>query len=171
MDPLRKSALTDRPQNFSRYLDLAPDVDLHDLLRAHADPLAGIDPAVYVPRENHAYAVGKWTVAGVIQHMVDTERIFTYRALRFARRDAAALPGFDENAHAAQAPARGFTELASEFRLVRASTIALYAGFDAAGLRFVGNANGTAISAGSFGFAIIGHQLHHCAVLAQRYRA
>jgi hypothetical protein len=166
-----KQQLSDRPAGFSRYIDEVADGDLLEVLARYGDLAAALDPGVFAGIGERAYAPGKWTVNAVVQHVVDTERIFAYRALRFARRDATALPGFDENAYAAAAPGgRSFAELCAEFRAVRAATCALFASFDVAALTWVGNANGTPVSAGSLGFAIVGHQVHHVGVLVERYR-
>ncbi len=119
----------------------------------------------------HRYAPGKWSVKEVLLHMADAERVFAYRALRFARADATALPGFDENAWVPVSGAdhRSASELLFEFAAVRAATLALFAGFDEAALLRRGTANGQAISVRALAHIIAGHERHHLTVLRERY--
>ena len=120
---------------------------------------------------HRSYAQDKWTVADVVQHMVDVERVFAYRALRFARGDLAVLPGFDVDAYQAEALARRRTPsaLVADWNSARASTIALFEGFDARALTRHGTASGAVISVRAAGFKLVGHDLHHREVLETRY--
>lgn len=117
------------------------------------------------------YAPGKWTPKEVLLHLIDTERIFTYRALRFARGDAQSLPGFDENEFAANSEAndRPLSDLLTEYHAVRAATLALFGSFNAAQLDRVGLANGGATSVRALVFITAGHERHHLAILRERY--
>lgn len=163
-----RSALRDRPRFYSTYIDACPDVDLIDLL---AEPLdAALDWRAFATIAHRAYGPGKWTVSVLVQHLIDTERIFSYRLLRIARGDGTPLPGFDENAFAAAATDRPLDELRAELTSVRASTLALVRSCAAEWLHRRGECSGVAISAGALGFAIAGHQRHHLAVLESRYR-
>lgn len=172
MSSLSKSELKERPLHFSAYLDRAPDGDLVEVLRATRDPRDRFALGEFSGRERHTYQRGKWSVNDLLQHTVDTERIFAYRALRIARRDATALPGFDQEPYAlnAHADGRDLAGLLAEMSLVRDATIALFASLDHAALLACGTCSGIAISAAALGFAIVGHQLHHLLVLDSRYR-
>ena len=119
----------------------------------------------------HRYAPGKWSVKEVLGHLCDGERVFGYRALRFARADATPLPGFDENAWAPAAGSdrRPVAEIADELRAVRASTVALFRSLDAVALARRGEANGRTISVRALGWIVAGHALHHETILRERY--
>ena len=117
------------------------------------------------------YAPGKWSIKEVVGHVTDAERVFSYRALRFARGDRTPLPGFDEQAYApaGRFDARPLADLARELALVRAATIALFRGFDAEMLERRGVANGQEISVRALAYVIAGHERHHVAILRERY--
>ena len=129
--------------------------------------LAGLTDA----QAGHRYAEGKWTVRDVAGHMGDVERVLSYRALRIARADATALPGFDENAYAdvAGADRRPIGELAAELAAVRSATLALFRGFDAAAWGRRGVANGSPVSVRALAHIIAGHERHHGEILRTRY--
>lgn len=120
---------------------------------------------------DYRYAKGKWTIKDIIQHLIDTERIFAYRALRFARNDSTALPGFEENAYAAVANGsdRKLQEMLVELALVRQCTIALFKSFTEEDLLRRGVASGYNLSVRAVGFIIIGHQNHHMKIFKERY--
>lgn len=153
---------------YARYVAAVPDGDLFATLsedvEAWATLLDGADP-------DHAYAPGKWTVRQVVQHVIDTERVFAYRALRFGRGDATALPGFDQDAFAetvADSP-RSLADLTDELRAVRASTVALLRSLPEAAWDRIGTASGLPMSTRGAAWVIAGHALHHRAVLRDRY--
>jgi len=119
----------------------------------------------------YAYAEGKWTIKEVLQHMIDTERIFAYRALCFARKEAASLPGFEENDYAANSGAkvRSWKSLAEEMVLLRDTTIRLFESFPAGAFEQSGIANQKPITVLAIGFIIPGHFTHHRNVIKERY--
>jgi hypothetical protein len=126
-----------------------------------------------IPRKkiDHAYDEGKWTIREVMQHVIDAERVFAYRALRFSRLDAIPLPGFEENQWAAHAGASGrhWNDLLEEFKSVRKATEYLFDSFSEEQLRFVGEASGRPQNAFTLGFIIPGHAAHHMRILKERY--
>lgn len=156
---------------YSRYVDLVPDGDLLTVLetqhRATQAMLARLTPE----QAKHRYAEGKWSVIEVIGHLADCERIFAYRALRFARNDATALPGFDENLYtpAARYDERPLGDVAAEFATVRAATLALFRGLRADALQRSGPADGHPVSVRALAYIIAGHERHHVGVLQTRY--
>ncbi len=119
----------------------------------------------------NAYAVGKWTVAEVLLHLIDCERIFTYRALRIARGDTTPLPGFDENQYVpnSHASSRTAESLLQEYLAVRRSTLSLFQNMDPSALQRCGMANGHPFSVEMIGTIIVGHELHHLGVLKSKY--
>lgn len=117
------------------------------------------------------YAPGKWSIKEILGHLSDAERIFAYRLLRIARGDTTPLPGFDENAYvpAGRFDERPLAALLAEFRAVRLSTVALTAGIPPAGWSKRGQASGHAVSSRALAYVIVGHVVHHLAVLRDRY--
>ncbi|HLT47287.1 MAG TPA: DinB family protein [Rubricoccaceae bacterium] len=140
--------------------------DLFDTLEAQPGALAalldGADP-------DHAYAPGKWTVRQVVQHTLDAERVFAYRALRFARGDDTPLPGFEENAWAENDPGQPLHDLLAEADAVRAATLALLRAFPEEAWDRRGVASGHPMSVRALAYVIAGHTAHHMAVLRERY--
>lgn len=126
-----------------------------------------------IPEEkwSHRYAEGKWSIKEMIQHVIDAERIFSYRALCFARGEKLSLPGFEENDYAAASKADGRTKeaLLEEFETVRKSIQQLFASFDEEQLTVTGIANNNPISVNAIGFIIPGHVQHHVNILKERY--
>ena len=120
---------------------------------------------------DYRYAEGKWTIKDIIQHLIDCERVFSYRALRIARNDATKLPGFEEDDYVIEANAnqRSIMELLTELSAVRHSTIYLFKTFNTEQLFRIGIASDNAISVRAIGFVIIGHQNHHQRVFEERY--
>lgn len=126
-----------------------------------------------IPMDKHdyRYADGKWTIKDIIQHLIDAERIFAYRALRFARNDTTELPGFDENLYAitANGSERKLQEMLTELALVRQASIMLFKSFSQEDLLKTGIASGNKASVRALGFIIIGHQNHHIKIFKERY--
>lgn len=119
----------------------------------------------------YAYAPAKWTIKEVLLHIIDSERIFCYRALLFARNDKTELPGFNENLYVpnSHAKSRTLQSLSDEFMAVRQATLTLFNSFEEEDFYKGGIANGYYMSVRALGFAIAGHTLHHTNVLKQRY--
>jgi enterochelin esterase-like enzyme len=152
-----------------------------DLVPADAEPLAQLrQQAAEVHRELAGltepqallrYGPGKWTPKEVLVHVTDSERIFAYRALRFARADAQELPGFDENEFAANSEAndRPLSDLLTEYHAVRAATLAFFSGLNGGQLDRAGRANGGATSVRALLYIIAGHEHHHLRILRERY--
>jgi uncharacterized damage-inducible protein DinB len=120
---------------------------------------------------DYRYAEGKWTIKDIIQHIIDAERVFAYRALRFARNDKTELPGFEENDYVDEANGakRSIMELLTELSAVRHATILLFKSFSQEQLVRIGIASENPMSVRAAGFVIIGHQNHHQKVFEERY--
>ena len=126
-----------------------------------------------LPKEKHtfSYAEGKWTLKELIQHSIDTERIFCYRALCFARNDKTSLPGFDQDIFVDNGNANQleFSDLLDEMSTLRKSTIQLYKSFSEEALLRIGVASGNKISVRALGYLFSGHQMHHLNIVKERY--
>ncbi len=156
---------------FTGYVGKVPDGDVLARLRAQAERSEALFEGVTEEQGDHAYADDKWSVKRLLQHLSDSERMFCYRAMCIARGDTAPLPGFDENAYAAQdgSDTRPLADVLQEFLAVRRATIALFEGFDAAAWERRGTANGSPVSVRALPWMIAGHELHHLEVLRERY--
>ena len=120
---------------------------------------------------SYRYAEGKWTIKEILAHLIDDERIYSYRALRFARNDTTELPGFDQDNYALQSGAneRSIEDLLQEFATVRSATVALFESFDSQALMRVGTASGNVMSVRAAAYHIAGHELRHLNIIRQRY--
>ncbi len=153
------------------YFDLVASDDLLFELERDMNFTLDLFRSVPLEKEHYAYQPGKWTVTQLLRHSIDCERIFNYRALRFARFDATPLPGFDEDFYMNGLKTRleKLEVLLEEFILLRKSTISLFRTFSEDNLNFLGTANGLKISARAIGFCVVGHNKHHCKILKERY--
>lgn len=156
---------------YARYIALVPDGDIVARLRAQGDELANALASVSEVRGGFRYAEGKWTIREVVGHLIDAERIFSYRALRIARGDATPLAGFDENAYVPEsgADARPLADLVAELRAVRESTGRLFASLPAAAWTRTGTASGQPVSVRALAWITAGHAAHHLGLLRERY--
>lgn len=122
-------------------------------------------------RLNVPHAPGEWTILEILVHISDTERVFAYRALRFARDDKTSLPGFDHDSFVTQSGANGRTldDVLEEYRAVRQASITLFNSLSDEALARVGSANGTPTSARAMAYFIAGHEQHHLKSIRQNY--
>jgi hypothetical protein len=163
--------LSELPAFYHRYVESVPENELNRALeesfRTALEAFTGIDDATSL----HRYAPGKWSIRDLLQHLVDCDRIFGYRALRIARGDTTPLPGFDEDAYAAAAEAdtRSWSDLCTEWEQVRHGLNSLFRSFTGATLLRTGTANGGSISVRALGWIAAGHTLHHLHILHERY--
>lgn len=156
---------------YGKYIALVPDGDVIATLAHQLDDTESLLASIGEAGSMHRYAEGKWSVKEVVEHVCDTERIFAYRALRFARADATPLPGYDENAYTpmTNADARPLDSLVAELRTVRRATVSLLQGLPAEAAVRRGSANGAQMSVRALAWTIAGHELHHRDVLRVRY--
>lgn len=120
---------------------------------------------------DHRYEAGKWTIKEVLLHMIDTERVFAYRLLSFMRGDKIALPGFNQDIWMEQVDVsnRTIKDLFKEWKAVRDNTLFLHDQCSEEQSKFLGTASNWKVSVRAYFFVIIGHHLHHVAVLKERY--
>ena len=161
------------PAFYHRYINLAPGNDVKKVIREQTAQLIRFLSKIPEKKRSYRYARGKWSVQEVLQHMIDAERVFAYRALCFARKDKTPLPSFDENAYAANARAarRQWKDLMEELKSVRRSTELLFDSLGKEQLQHTGTANNNPVSVMAIGFIIAGHANHHLQVLRERYLA
>ncbi len=168
---MRKSDLKFMPEYFERYINLVEDhVSLVEELKQSETIFENISKKL-IDFQDYRYDTGKWTPKEVLQHIIDAERIFAYRALCVSRLESQALLGFDENAYANNSNAnnRSIENLLKEFKLVRQSTIILFESFNDDMLHLSGISSHIKISSLAIGFTIIGHAKHHLNILEERY--
>lgn len=156
---------------YGTYIDAMPDGDVVAALADQCAETFALLSGLSDQEASFSYAPGKWTIRDLVQHLSDSERVFAYRALRFARGDATPLPGFDQNpyAEAAHAERRPLRELAEELRDVRRTTLALVRSFDETMLGRSGVASGNLMSVRALVWVMAGHERHHMNVLRERY--
>ena len=156
---------------YDRYIARVPEGDVVAILSEQLADTLSVLRSIDAERSLHRYAPGKWSMRDVVQHMIDTERVMTYRAMTIARGDATALPGFEENdwARVADADRRDWPDLVAELDVVRAGTIAFFRGLDDQATARRGSANGAAVTVRALAFIIAGHERHHVSILRERY--
>ncbi|PZF73998.1 DinB family protein [Taibaiella soli] len=157
--------------NYSDYINKTEGENVADLIANYSGLLNQFVNDLPEHKANYAYAPGKWTVKDVLQHLLDAERIFTYRALRFARKDSTMLPGFEEDMYAANANAaqRSLQSLKEEFVSVRKATDLFFASLRDEQLQQKGTANNYSTTVQALAFVVFGHLLHHKQILEERY--
>lgn len=168
---MKKSDIHPIPVYFDRYINLVPEDDIHDAYKSSLMSLTKMDTSTLRDIGDKVYAPGKWTIKDILQHIIDSERIFAYRALRFARNDSTRLHSFEENdyAAAAHANARNLDLIMAELEATRVSTMLMFESFDNETLMRKGVSSDKEISVLGLGFTIIGHQIHHFNVINERY--
>lgn len=159
------------PKYFDRYIKLVFTDDLIAGLEEEMQDTIVTTLGLSSDLQEFRYAEGKWNLKEILMHLVDAERIFNYRALRFARNDKTELSGFEENDYviASKADKRSIQSILDEYESVRNSTIQLFSNFTRDMLNQKGIANGVEISVRALGFTILGHEMHHKKIFEERY--
>jgi len=154
------------------YIELLPDDGrILDHLRDNLTATTDFIRALPEEKLTYRYADGKWTIKEILAHLSDDERIYAYRALRFARNDKTELPGFEQDDFARESGAneRNLAELLAEFAAVRNATLALFESFPEQVLIRTGVANGNVMSVRAIAYHLAGHELRHLRVIRERY--
>ncbi|GAB1858144.1 DinB family protein [Flavobacteriaceae bacterium MHTCC 0001] len=168
---MKQTDLTFIPEFYDRYIALVNrDTDVLQALK-HTVTIFDSHTEALIAKEAYRYQPEKWTPKEMLQHIIDTERIFSYRALAISRQEQQHLIGFDENAYAKNSKAnyRTVESLLKEFKLVRQSTIALFESFDNDIWHLEGICSDKKMSVLAIGFVITGHAMHHLNILNERY--
>lgn len=156
---------------YQTYVSKVQGDSIQEIINNHSAAVLAFYNGIPEDKGDYRYAEGKWTVKELLQHVIDAERIFSYRALRVARKDETPLPSFDENSYtiASKASGRTLQSLKEEFAAVRKATDLLLASLDDEQLSHRGTASNNPVTANAIGFIIFGHALHHKQVLEERY--
>jgi hypothetical protein len=162
---------TNQPGYFQVYIDQVKEKDLATAFTRQSEMIKELIQVITEEKSMYAYAPGKWTIKELFQHLIDAERIFTYRALCFARGEQVILPGFDEDAYASNSDAnrRTWESLSAEFVSVRKATLFLYESFTPKMLSTTGRSSVNTLSVETVGFILIGHFNHHQKIIKERY--
>lgn len=156
---------------YEKYVSLVPEADIVQTLERQAEETLTLLRSIDEERAASRYDAGKWSVKQVVGHITDGERVFAYRALRFARGDQTPLPGFDQDDFMRDAnfDARTLASLTEEYESVRAATLSLLRSLDASAWQRRGTASDNPVSVRALAHIIAGHELHHVNILRERY--
>jgi len=156
---------------YSQYIKHSGNANLLDVLKESAQALNSLFETISDEKMNYKYAEDKWTIKDMLLHIIDAERVFAYRALRFARADKTNLPGFEHDDYVVVANANGRSKasLLNEYNAQRESTIQLFSNFTDEMLMQIGVASGNPMSVRALGFVTAGHETHHCNIIKERY--
>ena len=153
------------------YIDLAPSLSLLESLNQSRDEVIKYINSIPSEKHEYTYAPGKWNLKEIFSHIIDTERIFVYRALRIARMDESSLLGYDHETFVktSGASSRTINSLMEEYKGQRTSTILFFKNLDEEMLLKIGKANGQSVSPRAIAFILCGHEKHHLNVFEERY--
>jgi len=162
---------TEYPEYYANYISKVLGSDILSVLESQRLQMLQLFAGRSEQYGSFRYAAGKWTVKEVLGHITDTERIFAYRALRFARGDKTPLPGFEQNDYVRSGAfsERSLAGLAEEFGAVRGASIALFRSFNNEAWTRRGMADQKEVTVHALAFIIAGHQMHHRIILEERY--
>ena len=166
-----KPALTEHAPEFSNYVALVGEGDIIQTLERQIENSLSLLRTIPSDKANFRYAPEKWSVKELLGHLIDSERIFSYRALRFARNDQTPLPGYEQNDYVRNADfdRRNLADMAEEFATVRRATIQLLRPLNETEWLRHGKANENEVTVRALAYIIAGHELHHMGVLRSRY--
>ena len=157
---------------YGYYINLVPEGDIISLMKSEHEKTQAILQQIPPSKGNFRYEPGKWTIKELLQHMIDTERIMNYRALRFARKDKTELPGFEQDDYVTvleetdRFPLSTFVE---DWEILRENTIRLFSRFNDEESERTGKANKVTFSVRALAYINVGHEIHHRNVLQERY--
>ena len=156
---------------YKSYIQVLEDVELIEELEICLHEFIKFVQNIPMDKFDYRYEVGKWTIKEIIQHLIDSERVFSYRALRISRNDKTPLSGFNENDYVDNSNGndRNLQGLLTELAVVRQATLSLFNSFSQEQLTKIGIASNNEVSVRAIGFIIIGHQKHHQKIFAERY--
>lgn len=168
---MRRPAVNEASGFHFRYINQVKGDDFMQALTESAESTPVFLSTLTSSQWEHRYAPDKWNIKEVMVHVIDSERIFAYRALRIARGDKTPLPGFEQNDYVplSKASDRSPESIMREYRAVRNATLEMFRYFDEDMLNRMGTASNTAVSVLALGFIIAGHEQHHLHILHERY--
>ena len=168
---MTKSDIQIYPEYYNKYMDLTENADYIKVLKDSLLTLENAPVSQWKTLGDSVYAKGKWTIKELLQHLIDTERIFAYRTLVFARKDTQITPSFDQDEYVNHADVshRTIEDLLEEYKTVKRSLIALFQSFTSDMMNNVGTMASGKISVLAFPYIIAGHQKWHFNILEERY--
>ena len=161
----------DSAEFYHNYINYTKGNSVKEIIANHSKELHDFYTSLSGEKAEHAYATGKWTIKQVLQHVIDAERVFTYRAMRIARKDTTPLPGFDENSYAENDGNhnRTFQSLKDELTALRNATDIMLSNLSDEQLNETGTASNASITSNALCFITYGHLLHHKRIIEERY--
>ncbi|HEY0375962.1 MAG TPA: DinB family protein [Pyrinomonadaceae bacterium] len=162
---------TEYVPDFGKYVSLVPDGDIVGVLGSQIDETLALLRSIPEERAGFRYAPDKWSIKELVGHLIDSERIFSYRALRFARNDKTALPGYEQDDYirGGSFDDTALEDLAAEFASVRRATVLLFKHLNGEAWARRGSANESEVSVRALAHIIAGHELHHRKILRDKY--
>lgn len=159
------------PEFYHNYVRKISEENVVDALVNSGQKCMDLYKSISEEKSSYRYAEGKWSIKELVNHVIDAERVFSYRALSFARNDQNALPGFEENdwAIASNADLRSYAQIIEEYENLRKSTLDLFRSFDTEMIGRTGTASGGLFNVANLGYVIAGHETHHRDILKERY--
>lgn len=156
---------------YDKYISMVPDDDILAVLESQMEDTAGFLGTIPESQASFRYAPDKWSIKELVGHVIDGERVFAYRALRFARNDKTPLPGFEQDDYVRNGAFDNcrLSDLAAELKSVRQATLFLFKHLDRDAWARRGVANDSEVSVRAIAHIIAGHELHHRGVLRTRY--
>ncbi len=156
---------------FAEYLRFDQDENLFEVLKNQTEEIIALYESLEKGKAEYAYEAGKWSLKGLLGHMVDSERIFSYRVLSISRGEKTALPGFDENEYqaASEYETQDANAIVAQYKATRVATVALLNSLSTKQWNQMGQANGKSISARALAWMIAGHEKHHLRIIKERY--
>lgn len=171
---IKRQDITEKEHNtyYTQYINQVPnELSLVDALEKGLDDTAHFFKSLTAAQQELRYEADKWTPKEILLHLIDTERIFSYRALRFGRNDMSPLVGFDQDQYVLHSNARKRTikDLVAEYTHVRKATVSLYAYMTPTAISTIGEASGSVLSPRAAAFITAGHERHHIRLIKERY--
>ncbi|MEM7086052.1 MAG: DinB family protein [Bacteroidota bacterium] len=156
---------------YKRYIDQVQDVPILEGLQNGMEATTSFFMAIPGEKQEYRYEDSKWTPKEILLHIIDTERVFAYRALQFARSEGAVLIGFDQDEFAGNADANGrsMEQLLDEYTAVRLANLHFAKSCSKEVWVRMGEASGSPLSVRAAFYIILGHEIHHCKVIQERY--
>ena len=171
MKSIKKPATETYPAYYEKYISLVKSENIFEEM--YSEHIETVDLVTSVDEETlrYKYEDGKWNIREILQHLIDCERIFNYRALRFARADQSSQPGFDDKAYivASKASERNINDMVRELSVVRAATVELFKSFSDEMLDRKGIANNNEMTVRAILYITLGHEIHHRNIIDEKY--